>query len=232
MSEKAWDKAFALADRIDCRVIFDAGASAGTVTKRVMERFPNAKVYAFEPDPRVFRHVSKLFTTPAKGQAFNVALGAKKGRVMFHRGASRGISSLFPRNVEGRRYFRRQALLKQRFAVPVESIDSVCADNGIENIDLLKMDTQGAELAILRGADRLLSKGAISIIVTEFYFIPHYDRAPLLDSIWTYLRQRGYHIFDLFVGPHATNGQARYGDAIFVSPDFRKTVLDAMPEEP
>ncbi|MCI0560245.1 MAG: hypothetical protein MN733_17300 [Nitrososphaera sp.] len=68
--------------------------------------------------------------------------------------------------------------------------------------------------------------------MTEFFFIPHYEGAPLLDEIWSELRRHGYEIFDLFHGMKATNGQARFGDAIFVSPRFRAEILDAFPAEP
>jgi hypothetical protein len=67
--------------------------------------------------------------------------------------------------------------------------------------------------------------------VTEFFFIQHYDSVPLLDALWSHLRGFGYEIYDLFKGPHASNGQIRYGDAIFVSPSFRQAILDAAREE-
>lgn len=232
MSEDLWETTFALADRIDCRVIFDVGACGGGITLRFMARYPAGMVFSFEPDPEMFAVVSRRFKDPAQGRAFQLALGGTPGPAQFHRGVHRGTSSLFPRNVTGRRYFGSNYTMKETFAVEVETLDRFCAAHAIERIDLLKLDAQGAELAILEGAERLLSNGLVSLIVTEFFFIPHYEGTPLLDSIWSHLRLRGYHIFDIFSGPHGTNGQARFGNAIFVSPQFRQTVLNAMPEEP
>ncbi len=98
-------------------------------------------------------------------------------------------------------------------------------------IHFLKLDTQGAESSILRGAQRMLCTAAIDVIYTEFFLVPHYEGAAMLDQLWAQLSAYGYTIFDLFKGPYGRNGQLRFGDAIFVSPRVRAQVLDAFPDE-
>jgi hypothetical protein len=132
---------------------------------------------------------------------------------------------------EGRRYYRRDLVLTGTTEVPCLTLDDVAAENEITAINLLKLDAQGGEHAVLRGADGLLSHGAIDVVLTEFFFIPHYAGAPLLDAIWSLLRGYGYEIYDLFVGRRGRNGQARWGDAVFVSPAYRAARLDTAPDE-
>ena len=51
--------------------------------------------------------------------------------------------------------------------VQTQTLDDFCLDEKIENIDVLKMDTEGNELNILKGAIRLLSENKINVIYTE-----------------------------------------------------------------
>ena len=111
--------------------------------------------------------------------------------------------------------------------IAIQTLDNFCIDEKIRHINVLKLDTQGGEYGIVQGAQKLLARRAIDVIMTEFFFIPHYEDAPLLNQIWTALLLHGYHLFDLFQGPHGADGQARYGDAIFVSPNFRSRFLGA-----
>ena len=51
--------------------------------------------------------------------------------------------------------------------VQTQTLDSFCLDKKIENIDVLKIDTEGNELNVLKGAKRLLSENKINLIYTE-----------------------------------------------------------------
>jgi hypothetical protein len=50
----------------------------------------------------------------------------------------------------------------------VDTLDAYCLRNGVERIDLLKVDVEGHELAVLRGARRLFERGAIHRVLFEF----------------------------------------------------------------
>jgi FkbM family methyltransferase len=228
--DDVWMTLRRLSRYIDCRIIFDVGAHQGGLTEFFYRTFSNATIWTFEPDPRNVRVLKEKFGNYPRVRPFEIALSSKTGSSDFHLGAMDYTSSLFPREKSGRRYFQREFTMQSTKQVTTDTLDRFCTGR-VDKIDILKIDTQGAELDILRGAKALLSNGSISIIVSEFFFIQHYDGAPLLDQIWTHLRLFGYELFDLFKGPHASNGQIRYGDAIFVSPQFRREFLDAEPEE-
>jgi hypothetical protein len=95
----------------------------------------------------------------------------------------------------------------------------------LEHAAVLKLDTQGSELSVVSGGEAILKSQRIDIIVTEFFCFPHYQDAPLLCDIWARLANLGYSLFDLLLGPHGDDGQLRYGDAIFVSNEFRERAL-------
>ena len=60
--------------------------------------------------------------------------------------------------------------IKQRINVDVTTIDNYCRDYGIERIDILKSDTQGFDLEVLKGASRLLDQHRIHLVYVEIVF--------------------------------------------------------------
>ncbi len=122
--------------------------------------------------------------------------------------------------------------MAETIEVSAETLDTFCAARGITNINVLKLDTQGAEHAILSGATQMLAEQRIELILTEFFFVPHYEGAPLLDSIWALLRGHGYTLYDLDIGARGNDGQARYGDAIFLGAAFRAERAASLSPEP
>lgn len=212
--------------------IIDVGAHHGSMTAWFRSSFPTAHIYAVEPDPVTFERLQEAYAHDSSVTLANVGLLSSEGRATFHRGHMDATSSMFPRNTTGRRYFHSAYTMRETLEVVCRTLDSYCADARIKQIDILKLDTQGSELAILEGGSGLLSAGRIEVVVTEFFCIPHYEGAPLLDEIWTFLRRHGYELFDLAFGMHGRDGQARYGDAIFLSPTFRAARNRCLPAEP
>jgi hypothetical protein len=122
--------------------------------------------------------------------------------------------------------------VEDRIAVPVTTLDEYCHRRAIERIAVLKMDIQGAELAALRGAEALLRDHRIDAIFTETFFVPHYEGGCLLHELWGHLATHGYGLYTLFPSREGRNGQLRLGDAIFISPELRATVVDGGLDEP
>lgn len=231
-TDTIFGRACELARRLSPRVVFDVGAHQGRMSRFFLDQLPGARVYAFEPRAAMTERLAQRFADEPRLRVVGAALGEREGVTTFHEGVAPATSSRFPRNTQGRRYFRSDMVLRAATQVRLDTLDGFCAREGIARIDLLKMDTQGGERDILLGASGLLSRGAIDVIVTEFFAVPHYEGAPLLDAVWSLLGSHGYGLFDLQCGPHAANGQLRYGDALFVSPAFRAHHLDSAPPEP
>jgi FkbM family methyltransferase len=227
-----WPVVRDLAQHLDVETVFDVGAHDGRVSEMFRTVFPSARVYAFEPDPETFTELTRRLGRDPLVIKRNIAVGEAVGETPFHRGVASYTSSRFPRNTTGRRYYHSSYVMRETITVPMETLDSFVAKEGIERINVLKIDTQGGEFSVLRGAALLLVREAIDIIVSEFFFIAHYEGAPLLPEIWQLLRGHGYDLYDMALGPRGTNGQIRFGDAIFVSRTFRREHLDALPAEP
>ena len=102
----------------------------------------------------------------------------------------------------------------KKIDVDTISIDSFCLTNGIEQIDVLKMDIQGGELDALKGAKQMLANGKVGLIYSETYFLEQYVNQPLFHEIATFLHQYGYYLQDVY-NPIYGNGNIAWADVIF-----------------
>ena len=122
------------------RAAVDVGAHCGFMT-RDMGRFFNV-VYAFEPEPENYRCLFEN-TLGVPVAAYNVALGAFEGEMGMLQPAPTNSGAWEPCSI-------RDAQIK----VPMRTLDSY----GLENVDFLKIDVQGGEMAVLEGAEDTLRR--------------------------------------------------------------------------
>jgi FkbM family methyltransferase len=212
--------------------IFDLGAHHGQTAKRYATAFPGAKIHSFEPDEDSIRAYRAAVGDRAGTEVHRLAVTDRCGETTFHINHWTATSSLYPRPAESRRYFPEAATTARQVTVETTTLDAFCAAREISRLDILKMDIQGGELKALHGASELLKREAIDVIFTEAMFVPHYEGAPLYHELAGFLASHGYSLYDLFLAAHGSNGQLRYGDAIFVSSRIRSEVIDRLPAEP
>lgn len=144
--------------------IIDVGANVGQTATALARSFPEARIYSLEPFQVAFTQLCANTRAFRNIQAFKLAAGARCGssEVFLHAERASQVNSLVD---------TRQATLKAQ-AAAVETIeqttlDRFCEDHGIASIDLLKIDTEGYELEVLRGAAGLLAGRKISAVLCE-----------------------------------------------------------------
>jgi FkbM family methyltransferase len=214
------------------QLVCDVGASVGRVTAAYLRFFPQACIHAFEPHPDSHSRLVAAVGGEPRVHVERVAVTDAEGSIVLHANLLRQTSSTLSRPTQGRRYFPAADGWDRDIEVPSITLDAYCGRRGIEQIDILKLDVQGCELAALRGAKRLLAGQRIAAIFAEVFFVPHYAGAPLFHAIWSHLEDFGYSLFTLFPTRQGRNGQLRFGDAIFISPQLRAEVVDQQPAEP
>ena len=113
---------------------------------------------------------------------------------------------------------------KMKIEVDTITIDGFCTQENIRRIDILKLDVEGAEIRALKAAHNILSDRAVTLIYTEVMFIPHYEGGCLFHEVAGWLKRYEYALFNLYNLKRARNGQLRWGNAIFLSPQARTIV--------
>jgi FkbM family methyltransferase len=145
-----------LADLPRGSVVFDVGASRGTYARLAHDA--GASVHAFEPEPAAFRELRRMDGLCLHPYGLS---DSDADLPLFEPVAGSPMASFYQRRV-----------LNQPFdevsKVHVRRLDEVCSEEGIDHIDLLKLDVEGHEAAVLRGARRMLDEGRIAAVQFEF----------------------------------------------------------------
>ena len=159
--------------------IIDAGANQGKVSQAVKYIFPEATVYAFEPNQKL--HSTIKNTIKNKLTLISFALSDKNGIAKFHSYTDPAMSSLLPLAED-----KNKKIIK----VKTVTIDKYFKNKNLKKEVFLKIDTQGAEELILRGAKNTLKN--ISIIHIETFFSELYKNQTYFEKVYKFLTENGF----------------------------------------
>lgn len=207
----------------DVRTVFDVGANNGSVVKQYRKLFPGSTIHCFEAIPELAEKIRNRFPDDPEIKVYPVAVAEAPGRRQFNVNTSVVTSSLLRSSMENIPSSYRSIQNAAR-VIDVEcvTIDAICKSQSIPDIDILKMDIQGGELAALRGASGMLANAAIQLIYTEVWFLPFYDNQPLFGDICHFLAKFDYALQAIYnVGFSGTTGRMTWADAIFVAPQLK-----------
>ena len=149
----------------DC-VLFDIGANRGDYTKALVRYFAEtARIFSFEPSVITFSNLANEVGETQNIRLENFALGDEAATLeLFYDKKSSPLASLHHRDLQ--QYGLEHGHYKE--LVKVVRLDDYCRLRQIDNIDLLKLDVEGHELAVLKGCGDFLAQGRIRVIQFEF----------------------------------------------------------------
>lgn len=215
--------------------LIDIGA-AGGAHKRWSYFSDSLRIVGFEPDEKEF---VKLKNSDREIW-FNSALSDSKGKRILHITKSQTNTSFLMPNQELLKQLQWSPnepitdhdILKE-VEVECDSLDNILNSQNVHP-DYLKLDTQGSELDILKGADRVLLEDLL-IAEIEVEFAPIYKDQPLFADIDAFLRERGFTLQDLgnflymkprgLAGIGGAKGRIIAADALYIkdfSSDYKK----------
>jgi hypothetical protein len=105
--------------------------------------------------------------------------------------------------------------------VPITTIDQFCADNSIETIDFLKIDTEGHDLEVIKGASRILAEQKIGIVQAEVSMSARNSFQIQFPVIHAEIERHGYALFGIYeqIPDWQTNEPfVRNANTVYVSP--------------
>jgi FkbM family methyltransferase len=146
-----------------------------------------AHLVGFEPNPAGFLTLTRKYGPPHR---FFPAFAGGGGPATFHKTQLPDASSLLRPNTEVLELFND--LPSHLTVVEALPVDTVRIDDvpEIGDIDYVKIDVQGAEIEVFRGAQTALA-GAV-VVHTEISFVELYERQPLFADVDQYLRGQGF----------------------------------------
>jgi FkbM family methyltransferase len=168
--------------------IFDVGANRGDYTALVLEAIGHRRplVHCFEPSPDTFALLRSTLGATTGVRLNQFALGrVAESRVLYADQPGSALASLTRRDLQ------HVGLTHDHGdRVDVKTIDAYCQDNGIDVIDLCKIDVEGHELDVLEGCRAMLARRAIRIVAFEFGGC-NIDTRTYLRDFWYFFQDAG-----------------------------------------
>lgn len=195
-------------------VIVDVGANKGDTVARFIETFPTAEVWALEPHPDTFAGMAQRFAGSPRVRPRRLALSSRAGTSTMHSYTNAAINALSPIAQGAEELIDGSVVASAAVEVELQSLRQFCANEGLEQIDILKLDTQGHELEILQGERELLRSGKVRFILVELLFSPLYATQARAGEVIGLLESCGFKLFDFYDFVYDKRIGLKWGDAL------------------
>ncbi|MCB0490379.1 MAG: FkbM family methyltransferase [Cyclobacteriaceae bacterium] len=171
------------------KTVIDIGANRGHFSAAIRYVFPDSAIFAFEPLRDCYDALCKRGRNFSNFHAYNVALSDMDGDSIIHRSSYDYSSSLLQMGDLHKQAFPHSAeSVKEN--VSTRRLDGILTDVNIDHPILMKIDVQGSEHLVLRGAVETLKR--TDAVLCELSFRPLYDKQPLFDDIYSVLVCSGF----------------------------------------
>ena len=200
--------------QLEIKTVLDIGAHEGKTAIQFLSLFPDANIHSFEPIPECYSKLVEKTKNEKRCKTYNLAIGETGGTIEFHQSSYSPSSSILPMAKAHEEAFPFTEGGK-KVSVNVTSLDSFASQNTFETPLAMKIDVQGYEWQVLKGAINTLKNTKLILIETSF--VELYKDQKLFSSIYEMLIQQGFVYvgsFDQLFNPN--NGKPIQQDAIFI----------------
>jgi FkbM family methyltransferase len=194
--------------RID--VVLDVGANEGQFAAKLRRLGFTGAIVSFEPDPRAFTRLAERHGRDAAWKGHPIALGDSDGTTAFNLAKHSVLSSFLTPVQTGN--------LSRPVEVQVRRLDHMWDEifaGGHSPRVLLKTDTQGFDLHVLRGASACLDR--VTGILAELPVLPIYEESPSLHESLAEYRSAGFDLVDLSIVNRTPDGRVLEFDGLFIN---------------
>lgn len=205
-----------LLKELKTQLVLDVGANTGQFAKSLIIGGFQGRILSFEAIPHVWNQLAKSAQNASDlwQVAPTCALGESTGTHVFYITAESQSSSLMKPS-QNLTTIESKGFSYESIEVDMKRLDEIVSNNGWQDDIFLKLDVQGSELMVLRGASGILSN--VKGILVEMSLVQLYDGQPLFHEVDGYLSNKGYKIWDIHpFFRHSSNGRLLQFDAIYV----------------
>lgn len=195
----------------DFATVLDVGGHHGQFTLFALERFPRAQIITFEPQAEGVEKIRGAVAGDPRVRIENYALSDSVGKAELHISKRSDSSSLLPIG-EGQTTAYPGTEEATTEEIALEKLDNLLTDP-LEGPVLLKIDVQGAELSVLRGAEKTLE--SVDSIFVECSFVELYEGQALANEVIEFLAARGFDLAGVFGPAYDADGVCLQVDALF-----------------
>jgi len=186
--------------------VVDIGANEGAFAAGVLAVAPEAQIIAVEPSPAPRERLRARLGDNSNVAILDVAVSSESGSAMFHLTAHDHNSSLRLPRSESQKIIGGGWDVLEDLQVQTLSLDDLVGDR---DVDVLKIDVQGAEMDVLEGGERALAR--TRAVLLEMNFFSQYEGDATFDTLHAEMIRRGFELVN--VSPPLTTPD---GTAIFI----------------
>lgn len=159
-------------------VLFDVGANIGNYSKQLGQVFTeNRVIYAFEPFSKVYEELKVLESEIQAFKPIQLGFGEKKEKVTFLSSTDYSeVGGLYNKDFSDYNFS-----LNVSEELEFDSIDNFCSRENIDRIHFLKIDTEGHDFFVLKGAQTMLANNKIDFIQFEYGAANYLSKTYLYD---------------------------------------------------
>lgn len=198
--------------------IIDIGANKGGVCRKLHRKFPQAEIYAVEPIPEMCQRIEQFANrTNGKIHVRQMALAneTKTTEFFVHQRWTIWSSLRIPNEKRTHEF--------TPINVEVDTLDNFAKTIDIKNELLIKIDTEGFDLEVIRGGRETLRRTSALIVEATFYPTGYGEKAPIFEDIVSELVQQGF-VYRGNLRCAWADGVCRGVDAIFTSRDAAERI--------
>ena len=197
------------------RSVVDVGANTGQFARHIIQFFPEAKLYCFEPLAEPFATLQKWAQVQnERVSAFNVALGAEEGETKMFLHVEHSASSSLLATTEVCNQLYPQTRTQDSVPVKLTTLDAALSGQNLLDEVLVKLDTQGYERQVIQGARKTLSQACA--VIVEINLFKLYDQQPSFIELATMLNELGFRYAGNLDQTCSPTGEVVYVDAVFL----------------
>jgi FkbM family methyltransferase len=187
--------------------LFDVGANTGQTIDAFVNNFREPRIFSFEPSPATFATLQEIYGGKANICLEPTAVGDKEETLPFHVTPDYSVND----SLLNPAWSARAAQVPVR----VITLDNYCSKHGIHSIDFLKIDTQGYDLHVLRGANEMVRNRRIAAFCVELTFVSMYEHQPRYIDMLTFIDGLGYRLLGIYDHTYLNNTLS-YANACYV----------------
>jgi FkbM family methyltransferase len=198
-------------------VIFDIGAHEGESIERFKKLFKNPIIHSFEPQLQSF----KILRSKKENEKIflnNFGLGSKKEKKELFINSNTASSSYL--NIDNKDKFFKSVKTTKKELTKIDTFDNYFNNSKIDFVDFVKIDVQGFEEDVLRGAIKSLDK--VKLIEVEIVFVNLYEKKSSFFKIESILNEYNFELFSLSsISLSRNDDRIKNVDALYYNPSIK-----------
>ena len=221
-----FDKIYRKIIKNDNPIIFDIGANKGQSIDRFLKIYKNSLIHSFEPLPKEFNYLKKKYNNYDNISLVNLAVGKEKTKKTLNIAGHSGNSSFFEikkdsdwLNLRSEQLgINKENYITKKIEVNLDTVDSYCNTNSINNINIMKIDTQLYEQQVLMGCENMIKNQKIDAIEIEIVFSSVYEKYVNFSDIEKYLLPYNYRFSGIELHNNSLfGGSIFFADILFLN---------------